>query len=225
MRNRLFMISSLLLMLGSIPSLAQLLPSPSTPDNSSMPKWTEVFPGTNPIARDNSAMVYDAAAGKVVLFAGIGGPDAEYLSGTFLWNGHDWTQEHPKSHPSPRSWHSMAYDGGAKNVILFGGFDGGFLQDTWVWNGSDWTQEHPKIVPSARDTSAMAYDSSENKVVLFGGYQESGTVNDTWVWSGTNWRAEHPSHAPSARQPTPWRTIRRRATSCCSEAPSSTPIS
>ena len=72
MRNRFYMISSLLLMLGSLPSLAQLLSSPSTSDKSSTPKWTEMFPGTNPIARDNGAMVYDAAAGEVVLFAGIG---------------------------------------------------------------------------------------------------------------------------------------------------------
>jgi hypothetical protein len=48
MRNRFLMISSLLLMLGS---LAQLLSSPSPSDKSSTPKWTEMFPGTNPIAR------------------------------------------------------------------------------------------------------------------------------------------------------------------------------
>src|SRR5271156_5658938 len=120
MRSRFFIISSLFLMLGSLPSLAQLLSSPATPDNSTTPKWTEVFPETNPSARISPAMVYDAAAGKVVLFAGLG-PDANYLSGTFLWNGHNWTQEHPATHPSPRYSHSMAYDGGAKNVVLFGG--------------------------------------------------------------------------------------------------------
>src|SRR5271156_1468279 len=104
------------------------------------PHWTEVFPGTNPSARAYHAMVYDAAAGKVVMFAGYG--PTGYLSGTFLWNGHNWTQEQPKTHPSPRYWHSMAYDGGAKNVVLFGGFDTNFnyLNDTWVWNGSNWKQ-------------------------------------------------------------------------------------
>jgi hypothetical protein len=45
-RNRFFMISSRLLMLGSLPSLAQLLSSPSTSDKSSTPKWTEMFPRT-----------------------------------------------------------------------------------------------------------------------------------------------------------------------------------
>jgi Kelch motif len=132
MRKHFVRISSLLLMLGSLPAPAQLLSSPSTPDNSSTPTWTELFPGTNPSARYNHAMAYDAAAGKVVMFAGLG--PSGYLSGTFLWNGHNWTQEQPKTHPSPRYWHSMAYDGGAKNVVLFGGFDPNFnhLNDTWV---------------------------------------------------------------------------------------------
>jgi hypothetical protein len=52
--------------------MAQLLSCPSTSDKSSMTNWTEMFPGTDPITRDNGAMVYDAAAGKGVLFAGIG---------------------------------------------------------------------------------------------------------------------------------------------------------
>jgi hypothetical protein len=47
------------------------------------------------------------------MFAGLG-PNG-VLSGTFLWNGHNWAQEKPKTHPSPRYFHSMAYDGGARN--------------------------------------------------------------------------------------------------------------
>jgi hypothetical protein len=49
MRNHLFKVSSLLILLGSLPSLAQLLSSPATPDNTSTPTWTEVFPVTNPL--------------------------------------------------------------------------------------------------------------------------------------------------------------------------------
>jgi hypothetical protein len=50
MRNHFFKISSLLLTLGSLPTIAQVLSSPATPDNhpTSTPTWTEAFPETNP---------------------------------------------------------------------------------------------------------------------------------------------------------------------------------
>jgi len=117
--------------------------------------------------------------------------------------GPTWTQKQPTTSPSPRAWHSMAYDVTRGQVVLFGGWNGTeVLNDTWVWDGDSWTQRNPTSSPPKRHyLAAMAYDVAREQVVLFGGSDETGHLtNDTWVWDGANWAQRHPLVSPTARR-------------------------
>jgi len=164
--------------------------------------WTQAKPTTSPPARHSSAMVYDSARQRVVLFGGYDsvntGPGI--LGDTWEWDGKNWTQIKPTTSPPARGALAMAYDAARQRVVLFGGGDGrGYLTDTWEWDGKNWTQIKPTTSPSARRHHAMAFDSARNRVVLFGGYHSSGYLADTWEWDGKNWTQAKPTTSPSAR--------------------------
>jgi hypothetical protein len=150
--------------------------------------WTDRTPaGVKPSARIYSAMAYDAARGRVVLF---GGHDGSRRDDTWEWNGNTgtWTELTPDgSRPSARNLHAMAYDAARGRVVLFGGSESsGYRQDTWEWDGAarTWTDVTPAGAnPSARIAPAMAYDAAQGRVVLFGG-NDGSYRQDTWEWDG-----------------------------------------
>lgn len=108
--------------------------SPSGDADSEIAFWRELHPATLPPARDLTAMVYDQARGRMVMF---GGRTANYtfLNDTWEFNGTAWIQRLPANSPSARTSHTMAYDSVRQRVVLFGGFDGGWPADTWEWDG------------------------------------------------------------------------------------------
>jgi hypothetical protein len=120
----------------------------------------------------------------IMLFGGIN--TGVVYSDTWLWNGSNWTTLKTAHSPSPRSFHTMAYDSVRGEVVLFGGADptGNPLNDTWVWDGSDWTEEPNTGQPAPRFSQAMTYDSSHGEVVLFGGANDNDPsyFGDTFVW-------------------------------------------
>jgi hypothetical protein len=52
--------------------VASVVPSVALAGSQPVLNWTKQFPTTSPPARDDAAMVYDAAGGNVVLFGGLG---------------------------------------------------------------------------------------------------------------------------------------------------------
>lgn len=150
--------------------------------------WAELHPATSPPARERAAMAYDARAGEVVLFGGLG------LNGdrndTWAWNGSDWARLSPLQSPPGRYSARIAYDSVSGRMLLFGGLmSGKVLDETWSWNGSTWTQRFLTTTPTARIAPALAYDAAHRTLVLFGGLTigASGRVEDfadTWLWTG-----------------------------------------
>src|SRR5262249_25554653 len=128
------------------------------------------------------------------------------LSGTWEWEGGNWTQRAPTTNPPGRRLHAMAYDAARERVVLFGGEDlthirqflEMVLSDTWLWDGSNWTQAITPH-PLARDRHAMAYDLVRQRVVMFGGSDNYTNFSDTWEWDGTIWRQRSPATNPGAR--------------------------
>jgi len=179
--------------------------------------WAEKIPKDpegdgNPSARQNHAMAFDIARGRIVLFGGLAG---SFSDETWEWDGTSWAKKIPADleadgNPSARCGHAMAYDIARERVVLFGGSAGGSPNEqTWEWDGSGWVKKTPADPegdgnPSARFMHAMAYDSSRGKVVLFGG-STGGSYNDeTWGWDGTSWVKKIPADPeadgnPSAR--------------------------
>ncbi|MFN2507284.1 MAG: kelch repeat-containing protein, partial [Chthoniobacterales bacterium] len=72
-------------------------------------------------------------AHRLLLFGGYG--DNGEMNDTWSWNGTTWTELHPATSPSPRTYPSMCADPAGNAVVLFGGFNffaGGALNDTWT---------------------------------------------------------------------------------------------
>jgi hypothetical protein len=88
--------------------------------------WTQItsaVSGTPPTGRQNAAMAFDSAHGKVVLFGGLNNTLEADLHDTWLWDGAalTWTQASPATNPAARYGHGMAYDSLRGQTIVFGG--------------------------------------------------------------------------------------------------------
>jgi tetratricopeptide (TPR) repeat protein len=148
--------------------------------------WVQRTPPTSPHDRSNSAMVYDEARDRMVLFgglwSGIGG-----LGDTWEWDGATWTDVSDIIHPAPRRAHNMVYDSARGVTVLFGGYDGSTVfGDTWEWGGTSWQLRSPAQSPSIRVQPGLAYDPTIQRVVLSGGHYPSD-IDDHWEWDGTHW--------------------------------------
>ncbi len=161
--------------------------------------WHLRAPSLSPSARDAHAMVYDAARGVTLLFAGDG---RRVLDDTWEWDGSLWTQLQPAASPPRRSWHAMAYDGARSVAVMFSGakYSTGLHNDTWLWDGLAWTQAVTPNAPSPRAHHAMVFDERRQVVVLFGGANYNPPLlDDTWEWDGVVWRERRPAERPPGR--------------------------
>ncbi len=102
----------------------------------------------------------------------------------------DWIKRTPQHSPSPRYWHSMAYDSARHKVVLHGGgYSTVISSETWEWDGNDWTLAASNV-PAQRRSAGMTFDAARQTTVLVGGeYPVGQGVNyqDTWEWNGSIW--------------------------------------
>jgi Galactose oxidase, central domain len=97
-----------------------------------------------------------------------------------------WTQKQDMG-PSARTGHSMIFDSGRGQVVLFGGTSAAKLfTDTWEWDGNFWTQMADMGVGGRKDFG-MAYDPVKQQTILFGGTIDTKKFGDTWAWDGSDW--------------------------------------
>lgn len=160
--------------------------------------WLQVGSApSDPSARYDGSMAYDAATATTVLFGGF---NSTQLADTWTWNGASWTKQSPATSPPAMQGAAMVYDSATHNVVLFGGLtSAGPVDNTWTWNGATWTQQLVSG-PPARSDATMVYDANTNDVVLFGGQGATGPLSDTWTWNGTQWTTTTISNpAPQAR--------------------------
>jgi hypothetical protein len=155
---------------------------------------------TNPSARYESRMVFDAKSMHMVLFGGATATDSGtrkvyHLDDTWEWVVSHWVQRYPPHTPTGRSAHAMVYDSNRLRTVMFGGrSDAADLGDTWVYEKNDWTQLNPPTSPPARQLPGAAYDPVRDRIILFGGTQTSAdlktvtSIHDTWEFDGTTWK-------------------------------------
>lgn len=160
--------------------------------------WSQASPLTSPSPRNDHAMVYDEARGKVLLF---GGHDTAQVFGeTWQWDGSNWTQLTPLTVPTVRRDFTMVFDRLRQKVVMFGGFQGQGLgvplNDTWEWDGTDWTRITTATSPSARGGHVMAYDVARQRTTIFSGYP---ITSDTWDYDGSTWTLHPTTVTPSGR--------------------------
>jgi hypothetical protein len=150
-----------------------------------------------PLARFGSAMAFDPARRRSVLFSGTGG-----MADTWEWDGSGWASSSPPGSPPARVGHAMTWDAARGRTLLFGGQGTmALLGDTWNWDGASWTQLSPAAGPSPRQRHALAFDAVRGRAVLFGGLNSPVGVplGETWEWDGASWAQLFPAAAPAAR--------------------------
>ena len=184
--------------LSLLPAVLALLGSATL---SAQVRWEAKTSSSAPSDRWNSAMAFDAARGRSVLFGGdpLQSPTAQ---DTWEWDGTRWTERRPANSPPALGGHAMAFDALRQRVVLFGGTLGPqnfHSDDTWEWDGSDWTLRATAQRPTPRTEHAMAFDRARGVVVLFGGFDGLRYYDDTWEWNGQDWRRVPTSTVPRER--------------------------
>ena len=140
------------------------------------------YTGTQPSARFDTRMAWDAASHTSLLFGGnvstVAGTPSD-LQDTWLWNGSTWTALSPATKPAARSDYALASNPAAGKITLAGGTatDG----KTWQWNGTAWTDVTPLAPPQAR-AAQTAYDLRRGRNVAL-----DPTANVTYEVDGTGW--------------------------------------
>ncbi len=140
--------------------------------------WTRRDPAVRPSARWGSAVAYDRARQRVVLFGGRSFQMGFDHGDTWEWDGTTWLR---RTHATPLPGYvfgaSLAYDElRQRTVMVFSSTSG---TGTWEWDGVDWSLRSAVAPPFGR----MLYDSARQRVVVF----RWAAVGEVWEWSGTAW--------------------------------------
>ncbi|MGH2531786.1 MAG: Kelch repeat-containing protein [Thermomicrobiales bacterium] len=153
-------------------------------------EWTDISPAAGearPLKRCLHDAIWDAAAGRMLLFGGCSsgfGPCPQGDLWSFDVESRTWTEISPASSPSARSNPALVYDRTRQQSILFGGLTaGGYGADLWLGkldgDAFAWTE-----VPGqgAWPTPRASHDAvmSAGALYLFGGASDQGTFNDLW---------------------------------------------
>ena len=145
--------------------------------------WTDVTPASGPPGRGWTQLAYDAAANRMIMFAGWSfGAGASY-GDTWSLSGGAWSQIIAQaSGPGIRDSHGMAYDAARQRVVVFGGY----LADVIELAGNAWSTVFRTDWAPAQDQHAMAYDTDRGQVFLYGGGSleswELTPSSNTWAW-------------------------------------------
>lgn len=153
-------------------------------------RWQAVDNGGEPPPASASAeMFYDAARGRVTLFA----PTDEGVLGVWHWQGAGWQRAALSgSVPEARKHFAVAYDPVRERAVLFGGeqnIDGLLvtMRDTWEWDGAVFHLLPTAASPVATSHHGMSYHPARGRVVFYGGGPHFSDEEDAWEWDGTIW--------------------------------------
>lgn len=156
--------------------------------------WTDVSPApeARPLKRCLHEAVWDAEAGRMLLFGGCSsgfGPCPQGDLWAFDPTERTWTQlasaAAPGTGPTPRSNPAMVVEPGGAQALLFGGLtEAGYAADLWalplggeaaIWEDAAAGGEAPS--PRASHDATVAAD----RVYVYGGIGDAGALADLWT--------------------------------------------
>ena len=169
--------------------------------------WTPISASlsVSPPARWGASMVWDAAAGNLVMFGGR--TLTGFFNDTWTFSGTAWSNVTRPLAPPARSLFEMAYDPVSGQVLVDGGarlnFSTGVwgtIDDTWAYAGGTWTNVSQPPPGGALDRAAgqAAFDPWSNSVVFVGGGSTSNwtlgctPIDPIQAYAGGRW-TESPS--------------------------------
>jgi hypothetical protein len=102
--------------------------------------WKMLHPSHSPTPRGDEFMGYSPRDHALVLYGGVTfmSGQTKALSDTWLWNGSDWVETFPISHPNAQAAGAMTFDKKTKQLLLFGGYSyqlNASQSQTWLWSG------------------------------------------------------------------------------------------
>jgi N-acetylneuraminic acid mutarotase len=180
--------------------------------------WVQLSPsGGSPPARAGAAAAWDAVSGQMLVFGGL---DAGSARLNDLWahqpagNAGSWALLTPAGGPpTPRVFHTAAWDPVGAQMLVFGGSGNGnvSLNDLWAYRpGSDaetWTLLGPAGgPPAARSGHAATWDRTGARMLISGGTTSAPQLlDDLWAYqpaanAGTWARLSLGGGPPDARE-------------------------
>jgi len=146
--------------------------------------WIQVTTGHSPTPRAWPGLAFDRSDGVLLLTSGqTTGVSGGYraLRDTWIFNGTDWQQLHPRAAPQATAQPVVCYDGVTREVLFVGDHTG----ETWIYRAGIWSNvtSISGTGPSARALPAATMDVAGSFVLVFGGGGNGGGLNDTWAWT------------------------------------------
>jgi hypothetical protein len=180
--------------------------------------WTQRTAANAPPGRATSAMVYDSARARFVLFGGetASATAASVALGDTLELdpvAAAWTSVATPTAPPPRMGHAMYYDATRSKTVLFGGTSRAQADfgDTWEYDGAGatWTPRTTPASPPARAGHVLAFDAATGHGLLVGGVGYSSTsahtpnLDDVWEYDpvASSWSLRSVDAAPALYYP------------------------
>lgn len=175
--------------------------------DSTLERWTQVFPETSPPQRGSASMYFDEHAQKIILYGGyraIGGHFEDTWSYDYATN--NWTNLEPATKPTGRYGAPMVYDPINERGFLFGGRTSIITDETWIYyyTNNSWVELSIFDSPPNRYWSGLGYDTSAQTFILYGGRNTGGVgeaLDDTWIFlpSSNTWMEASVESSPSNR--------------------------
>jgi hypothetical protein len=137
--------------------------------------WQQVTPvSLSPVPRMGTAMVFESARSRILLFGGTNNASTAGFSDTWVYDGTAWVQLAPAVAPPARHQHGLAYDVLRGRTLLFGGRTGtnSVLADTWEFDGANWTPVAVPAAPPGRGCS-LVFQQHMGHVLGFGGSDQN----------------------------------------------------
>jgi hypothetical protein len=164
-----------------------IIEAPEEP--SEAPVWRRARVSDGPSARHSTALAWDDARGRFILFGGdasIGEP----LADTWSFDGSAWTRLEPAQSPPARSGSAMVFDSISGEILMYGGYGPGLqvYADLWAFDGATWRALASNAPPGPLTDHTMAFDPLRGTTLIQARPSENGS-EATWEYSTGAWRA------------------------------------
>lgn len=176
---------------------------------SGAPRWRRLAThGPSPPPRSHPAMVYDAAADRVLLYAGMGSEN-EILDDVWELSPASsdtatWRELRIAARARPRIFlPRAAWDRVSRQMIVFGSESAPSGADTsrcevWFLRGDaagwvTWSQAPPfRRQPGPRNSAGLAYAPARDRLIVLGGEGQGSRYSDMWVFMNATGVARQP---------------------------------
>jgi hypothetical protein len=146
-------------------------------------QWNDVTAPGAPSPRCDSALAYNIARDRIVMFGGDDCTNLTQYNDTWEWDGAAWQEVTVGSPPPKTAGHALVYDPQRGHVVML-------ADEVWEWDGTSWVRLDTESRPAYRLVHRAAYDAVDREIVEFGGLGLQDLLGDTWAFQ---WRSSYVS--------------------------------